>query len=136
MKNTIMEIFDKWIEGPVSHYGLAGNDINQSTDNNSKRDVPNLFLLNEADVRIKFGGFLDQKLLSSDGGLTVHSELNVSSDSEVSYFADLSIHDTSGECSLAENNRVNAADTVRAVIKVRLIDCFISNNKSYDQPHQ
>lgn len=133
IKNTITEIFDRWIEGPVSHYDLADHGIYRAADTKiPKRSALNPFLQNEADVRIKFGGFLEQELLDSDGGLTVHSEQNVTHDSELFCRTDLSIHEVPNRFSLTENDCVSAADTVRAVIQVRLIDYFSSKNKSYD----
>jgi hypothetical protein len=133
MKDAVIEIFNKWIEGPVSHYHLADKDIYRVSDAKTPRRSPlNPFLKNEADIRIKFGGFLEQELLGSGGGLTVHAELKPTQDDTFYCCMDLSIHEVPNDLSLATNDNALSAETVRAVIQVRFIDFLASNNKVYD----
>ncbi len=133
MKQAMIQIFNKWIHGPAGHYHISDYDVPLPKDEKPLEHRPlNPFIHNDADVRIKFGGFLEQELLTNYERLTVHSELALPRDSVFPCFPDLSIHAILGDLSSGPNGQKLCIETVRAAIKVRFIDHLASRNRTYD----
>lgn len=135
-KDIITAIFNNWMEGPASHYHLADKDIYRASNANTpKRGPLNPFLKNDADVHIKFGGFLEQELLNSGVRLTVRSELKPKQDGTSYCCTDLSIHEVPNDLSSTVSDEGLDAEWGCAVIQVRFIDYPASKENTYDYVH-
>ena len=78
MENGIPEFFRAWLSGPARQYRLSDAALYSPSEMaTASRDCVNPYLMSEDDVKVKFGGYLEQRLLGLSSNLTVHTELHL-----------------------------------------------------------
>lgn len=122
MITRIVDVFSQWERGPLMSYSFADPRVYSSISRMGLWQATlNPFLKTEADIQVKFGGFLEAKLRADCDKFTVHAELNPYKN-HPQYWADLSIHD------IADGNLWTAqkpnpiVETVRAVIEIKYVN--------------
>ena len=119
MKDIIKNIFIDWLNGPANIYRMADNNVYK---NIIIKDLwhfsLNPYLKTEADIQMKFGGYLEQRVLNLEKNLTVHAELNVYRKNK-RWWADLSVHDVSSGELWTGNNPNPITETVKGVIEIK-----------------
>jgi hypothetical protein len=91
--HLITNAFGDWVERIRHDYGVGDPELYSGVPADTFHRSLNPFLKTEADLRVKFGGFLEEYLLSRAEGrtFTVHAEMLVYPDSRS--FADLTVHE-------------------------------------------
>ena len=125
LREIIQTTFSEWLnQVAIPIYHLGGGAIYSAMNEGGKatRHCLNPFLQSECDIQVKFGGFLDQRLLALGVPLTVHAEMKVyekfATHSRRSRpKADLSIHDSSSAAPWKRTETIT--DTLRAVIEIK-----------------
>jgi len=117
LKRVIVTCFLDWVEGPLTTLRLGNPDYYLAArDRKLARASLNPWLTTEADIQVKFGGFLDRRLTALDADLTVHAELPVYPNTRQST-ADLSVHNIgTGALWLTDEPLTT---TLRAVIEIK-----------------
>jgi len=106
-------LFSKYRFG--NHSAEFYTQLRKHLAENKERNGCNQFLETEADYKIKLGGFLEQRLLSS--GFTVHSEMETIYNDGGK--PDLTVHEVkAGEPGLWMNNLIRA-ESLRCVIELK-----------------
>ena len=119
MEELIIAIFGEWLYGPMQHYKLGDKDYYSKVDREKIWHASlNPYLKTEADIQVKFGGFLELRLAEVEPALTVHSELNVYPKNR-RMRADLSVHDVSSEKLWLWNDPDPVTKTVKAIIEIK-----------------
>ncbi len=120
----IKSIFKDFVQHCEQNYNIGNVKIyNAQSLTQGTEDCINLHLKTEADIKVKFGSFLENKLKKTKSSLTVHSELRVYDNRHL--YADLSVHDISGQ--QFWNDRDDYMKSCKAVIEIKY--------KNFKQPH-
>ncbi len=94
---------------PAWYFGIERQGLKQAS--------LNPYIKTEADIQVKFGGYLDRRLDELDTSYTVHAELSAYRDNPRN-FADLSVHAVGTGTLRTESQPDPAFETLRAVIEI------------------
>lgn len=118
----LLDRFDEFNRIHLRHIYGIGDPINYDNKQKAVSDLEavNPFIHTEADIQVKFGGFLESQLLIMGTGLTVHAELPIYKESpdptSVKNRADISIHSIKrGELW----TRKKMLESLRAVVEIK-----------------
>ena len=118
MQQVLVQLFKEWVDGPLTRHSFT--DPLRYAGLKS-RACPyasrNPYIKSEADIQMKFGGYLAERLPS---GLTVHAGLNPYRGFP-SLRSDLSVHRLPSDESLQPAHNP-VVDTVQVVIEVKYAD--------------
>lgn len=119
MHELISESFQRWINGPLASYRFTDPALYRSVVRDGLYQASlNAYLKSEADIQVKFGGFLESELLSGRQDLTVHAELNPY-EGHSNWWADLSVHDVSDGPLWTKEKPNPIVETVKAVVEIK-----------------
>jgi hypothetical protein len=119
IKDLIMKAFNEWMDGPLQIYKFGEKDLYSGIDkNNVWHASNNPFIKTEADIQIKFGGYLEQFLMRVSPTYTVHAELNAYP-TDRKWWADLSVHDVSSGGLWLTEDPDPVLETTRAIVEIK-----------------
>lgn len=118
MQQVLVQVFREWVDGPLARQAFTDPSRYAGL---KTRACPyasrNPFIKSEADIQMKFGGYLAERLPS---GLTVHAGLNAYR-GYPALRSDLSVHRMPSDTAVQKNHNP-VVDTVQAVIEVKYAD--------------
>jgi len=121
LADFITESFHKW-ENILRGYRIGDKQFYDQIQDSGDQYCINAYIKTEADVKVKFGGFLELEIFQKYGGkpddTTVHSEMALY-DSKTDK-ADLSLHQV--KPSRIYLNRSDVLLSTRAVIEIKLVN--------------
>ena len=91
LETRVRELFYQWLDGLVSDENPEGKPPGSSQLPTSQNPFPQ----SDDDVKIKFGGYLEQMLLKSGPRFTIHANINLAKEGQSACYVDLSLHDVS-----------------------------------------
>lgn len=111
----VAECFSKFVKERFSTYRIGRHYYPEKPYSGSQHGQ-SAYLKTEADVQVKFGGYLESWLLEKHPGLIVHAELPIYS--KAHQRADLTIHKVAAEDHWTTRQQI--IDSLESVIEVKL----------------